>query len=118
MEPLHALQRNTVRHRITSHTGTHLELRSSICVESTVVIQNIDKLKLLPYSNFIVIRIVSRGDLHGTSSEAHINGDIIRHYWNSAIYKRMNGKLAMKVLRRRVNPCSGLWLEEKRHLTL
>jgi hypothetical protein len=30
----------------------------------------------------------------------------------------MNGKLAMKVLRRRVNPCSGLWLEEKRHLTL
>jgi hypothetical protein len=93
--------------------GTHLELRPSICVESTIVVQNIDKVKLVPYSNFVIIRIVSRSDLHGTSSKGHINDDIIRHYWNTAVNKRMDGKLAMKVLRRWVNVSSIFWLEKR-----
>jgi hypothetical protein len=93
--------------------GTHMELLTGICIESTVVVQNIDKVKLVPYSNFIIIWIVSRGDLHGTSSKGHVNSDVIRHYRKTTVYERMNGKLVMKVLHRGVCIGSSFWPEKR-----
>jgi hypothetical protein len=95
-----------------------VELGTGICIESTVVVQNIDKVKLVPYSNFIIIWIVSRSDLHGTSSKGHVNNDAIRHYWKTAVYERMDGKLVMKVLHMRGLHRLGFLAREKRFLTL
>jgi hypothetical protein len=94
-----------------------MELLTGICIESTVVVQNIDKVKLVPYSNFVIIWIVSRSDLHGTSSKRHVNSDGIRHYRKTAVYERMNGKLVMKVLHRGDYINSGFW-PEKRYSSL
>lgn len=78
--------------------GTHLEMRSSVCIEGAVVVQNVDEIKLVSYSNIIIIWIVGGGDLHSTRPEGHINDDVVRHYWNTAVYEGMDSKLAMKVL--------------------
>lgn len=63
----------------------------------------------MSYPNIIIIRVVGRRDLHGTSSKSHVDGNLVRHYRNTTVYEGVDGKLAVKVLRRRINFNSGFW---------
>jgi hypothetical protein len=83
--------------------GTHLEMRAGVCIKSAVIVQNVYEVKLMSHSNIIIIGIVGRSDLHGTSSEGHINDNVVRHYGNTTVYEGMDSKLAVKVLRRQVS---------------
>src|SRR5712691_5028026 len=49
--------------------GTHLEMWSSVCIESAIVVQNVYEIKLVSYSNVIIIWIVRGSDLHSTRPE-------------------------------------------------
>jgi hypothetical protein len=89
-----------------------MELRPGVCVESAVIVQNVYKVKLVSYPNIIIIRIVGRRDLHGTSSKSHVDDNVVRHYWNTTVYERVDGKLAVKMLWRRIDFNSGLWPRE------
>jgi len=57
----------------------------------------------MSHSNLIIIRIVGWGDLYSTGSKSHVDDNIIRNYWNSTVYERMDGKLAVKMLSGGVN---------------
>lgn len=52
----------------------------------------------MPHPNFVIILIVSRGDLHSTSTEFHVNRDSVCHDRQTTIKERMRGKLSMEVL--------------------
>ena len=52
----------------------------------------------MSYPDIVIIRIMGRRDLHGTSSKGHVDDNAIRHYWNTTVYEGMDGKLAVKVL--------------------
>lgn len=73
-------------------------MRSSVCIEGAIVVQNVYEIKLVSYSNIIIVWIVSGSDLHSTRPEGHINDDVVRHDWNTTVYEGMDSKLAVKVL--------------------
>jgi hypothetical protein len=72
-----------------------LEKLSSILIEGTVVVHDVDKLEIVSLSDFIIIRIVCRGDLHSSGSEFHVDDDRICHDWDSAVDEWMNGIFPM-----------------------
>ena len=86
-----------------------MEMRSGICIECAVVVQNVYEVKLVSCPDIIIIRIVGRRDLHGTSSKSHVDDNVVRHNWNTTVYEGVDGKLAVKVLGRRIDFNSGLW---------
>mmetsp|Transcript_2947 Transcript_2947/g.2538 ORF Transcript_2947/g.2538 Transcript_2947/m.2538 type:complete len:222 (+) Transcript_2947:1745-2410(+) len=55
----------------------HTFVRTTILVDSTIIVQNIDKFELISQTTIAIVVIVSRGDLDGTSTEFLINKDII-----------------------------------------
>ena len=73
-------------------------MRTSVCIESAIVIQNVDEIKFVSYSNIIIIWVVGGSDFHSTRPEGHINDNVVRHYWNTTVYEGMDSKLAVKVL--------------------
>ena len=89
---------NTSRPARPDNYPTSLELGARIIVQRTVVIQNIDKLEIMPYANFIIIGIVCRRDLDGTSSKRHVDDNRIGNDWDTSIKERMDCKFAMQML--------------------
>lgn len=83
-------------------------MRSSVCIESAIVVQNVYEIKLVAYSDIIIIWIVRGSDLHSTCPEGHINDDVVRDYWNTTVYEGMGSKLAVEVLERHVSGHIGL----------
>lgn len=57
--------------------NSYLELLSGIRVERSVVVQNVDDLQFMPLTNFVIVRVMCRGDLDSTSSELHIYHDVV-----------------------------------------
>lgn len=62
----------------------------------------------MSYPNVIIVRIVGRRDLHGTSSKSHVDNNVIRHYWDTTVYEGVDSKLAVKMLWRRIGFNLGL----------
>lgn len=51
----------------------HYSIWASILVQSTVISEDIDEFEIVLLSALVIVRIVSRGDLHATSTGVHIN---------------------------------------------
>jgi len=114
MEPFHSLYKS-YRCRKKGKPGiTHLESVSGILVKRPVVIQDIYKRKFMPYTNFVVVGIVSGCDLNGSRSELHIDDDRIRNDWQAAVDERMGGKFTMQMLYVIVRNQPDMWRINKR----
>lgn len=91
MESFHSLEK-TGEHldaMIRREKTAHLEFRSGIGVQSTVVVQDIDELKFVSNSNSVIVRIVSRCDLDSSSSKLHIDGFLIANDRDPSSEERM-----------------------------
>jgi len=78
---------------------TDFEFLSSIGVQSTIIIQNIDKFQLVSQPSFVIVRIMGRSNLDGTRTKFHIDRNIVRDDGNLTIGdKRMNDKFTVQVL--------------------
>jgi len=53
----------------------------------------------MPQANFIVIRIVRRGDFYGAGAKGHVYSNFIGDDRQAAINERMFSKSSVKVLR-------------------
>ena len=83
--------------------NAHLEPFAHILVQSTVIIQNVNELEVVPLSNGIIIRIVRWRDFDRTGSELHVDDDIITNNWHLPIRdERMFDEFSVEVLVPRV----------------
>ena len=78
---------------------TNLESFSSVGIEGSVVVEDVDERKAMTDPNLIIVSIVCRGNLDSSSTELHVDDDGVRDDWNSAINERMDGKFSVKMLR-------------------
>lgn len=92
----------SIRSKCSFRAQTHLELLSSIFIERSIIIQNVDKIKPVTDTNLIIIRIMSWRDLHCTSSKLLVYF-FIDDNGKTPLQEGMNGKLAMKVLQTYLN---------------
>jgi len=76
----------------------YLELLSSIGIESSIIVEDIDKLQFVSHANFIIVRIMRWCNLHSTSPKCHINHNRISDYRKAPINKRMDRELPMEML--------------------
>lgn len=99
MEPLHALH-NLLQYRIptTKHNEyveAHLELLSSISVESPIIVENVDKLEAMALAHFVIVGVVRGRDLDSTGTELHVNDDIVRYDGDLAVDEGVLDELAV-----------------------
>ena len=67
-------------------------------IEGAIVVQDIDELKFVTYSNFIIIGVVGRSDFDGTRSKLNVD-DLIADNRHSAVDERMYRIFAIKMLK-------------------
>lgn len=89
-----------ILHR-TSADKNYLELLSGVLIVSSIVVHQIDKLEVVSLPAFVIVRVVSRGDLDGTSSEGHVDGDTIGNDGEPTVDERMLDILSNEVLEAR-----------------
>ena len=77
---------------------TDLEFLSSIRIKSPVVVEDIDKWKVVTDSNLVVISIMGGGNLHSSGTELHVDDDRVRDDWDSAINERVGSEFSVKML--------------------
>lgn len=77
----------------------HFELLSGVIVVGSIVVHQIDKLEVVSLSTFVIVRVVSRGDLDGTSSKGHVDGDTIGDDGESSVDERVLDELPNEVLK-------------------
>lgn len=77
---------------------TDLELITSVCVEGTIVVQDVDEFEVVSYTNFVIVRVVCGSNLHGASTKFHINDDRVGDDRNAAVKEGVLGKLSMQML--------------------
>jgi hypothetical protein len=75
-----------------------LETLSGILVVGSVVVHQVDEFQVVPLSTFVVVVIVGRGDLDGTGTESHVDGDGVADDGDSSVDEWMDGKLAVEML--------------------
>lgn len=108
MEPLHTLatatasKSTTPAQLYTCSELTYLELRPSIRIEGTVVVQDVHELELMAHADVIIVQIVGRRDLHRAGTEGHVDDDVVRDDGDAAVEERVLGELAVEVLVSRV----------------
>lgn len=49
-------------------------------------------------SNFIIVSVMGRGNLHSSGTEFHVDNNGVRDNWYSAVNERMDCKFSVKVL--------------------
>jgi hypothetical protein len=79
-------------------TNTHLELFSSVLVVCSIIVHQVDELEVVPLSTFVIVRVVSGGNLYGTGSESHVDGDGIGDDGESSVDEGVFDVLANEVL--------------------
>ena len=77
---------------------TNLEFLSSVGIESSVIVEDVDERKVMADSNLIIVSIMRRGDLDSASAEIHVNDNGVHDDWDSAINERVDGKFSVKML--------------------
>ena len=74
-----------------------LEFLAGVGIESTIVIEDVDKLEVVSLADFVIVGIVRGSDLDGTSSELHVNDDRVLNNGDAPVDEGMDGELAMEV---------------------
>jgi hypothetical protein len=86
------------RFRILLREETYNE-RPSVLIERPIIIKNIDELKIMSLSDFVIVRIMSGCDFDSTSSEFHIDRDGIGDDRQTAIRnERVGSEFAVEML--------------------
>lgn len=70
---------------------------SGIVIERSIIIHDIDELKSMTGTDFVIVGIMGWRYLHCTSSEILVN-ILVNNNGKTPVQKGMNGELAMKVL--------------------
>ena len=77
------------------HARTYLELRSGIVVERAIVVQDVDKLEIMPDTDFVIVGVVRGSDLDSTSTKRHVDDDVVRYDGDLAIDEGVLDELAV-----------------------
>ena len=72
-----------------------LELLARVLVEGTVVVEDVDESEVMPCTDGVVVGVVRGGDLHGTGTELHIDGDVVGDDGNESVEERMFREFAV-----------------------
>jgi hypothetical protein len=83
--------------------STHLEAwlpleQPPILIYVAVVIQDVDEVQLVPLPHHEIIGVMSRCDLHSTSTKGHVHQLCITDDGNLVVMHRVDDMLAMEVL--------------------
>ena len=70
-------------------TETHLIGLPSVLIERAIVVQDIDERKFMPDTNFVIVGIVCWGNLDGSCSEFHIDGNRVGDNGDATVKERM-----------------------------
>ena len=90
---------STQNKQSSPHLETWLPLElAPVLIDVAVVIQDIDKVQVVPLSHHEVIGVMGRCDLHGTSTKAHVHQLSITDDGDLAVVHRVDHMLAMEVL--------------------
>ena len=84
-----------------TRTDDYLEFLTSVRVKCTVIVQNVDELEFMADTDFVIIGIVRRCNLHGTCSELHVDGDFVGDNGYAAVDEGVFCELAVQVLEER-----------------
>lgn len=72
--------------------------RSGVLVECPVVVEDVYEGQLVPHTDVVVVRVVRGGDLHGTSSELHVDGDGVGDNGDASVEEGVDSEFAVQVL--------------------
>lgn len=75
-----------------------LKFLPGIGIKGPIVIENVYEGKLVANSNFVVIPVMSGGNLDSSGAEFHVNDDRVFYNRESAIDKRVDSKFSVKML--------------------
>jgi hypothetical protein len=78
--------------------GTHLEPLTRMMIQGSIVVEDVDKVELVPHAYVIIVRIVRRSDFHSSCPKRHIDHDGVGNDWHAAIKERMLGEFSVQVL--------------------
>lgn len=81
VEPLHALE---------SFTG--------IVIVRSVVVHQVDEFQVVPLAAFVIVVVVRRGDLDGTGTKGHVDGDRVADDGDPSVNEGVFGELAVEML--------------------
>src|SRR5690606_19726289 len=98
MESFHALAACCQFCKLANSSFPYLEQFASIGVESSIVVQDVDKLEIVSLTSFVIVGVVCRGDLDSTSTEFHVDDDGVCDDRDASIDKRMDNVFSMEML--------------------
>jgi hypothetical protein len=75
-----------------------LKLRSSVSVERSVVVEDVDEVEFVTLTDFVVVRVVGGGHLDRSSTERHVDGDRVGDDGEAAVEEGVESELAVEVL--------------------
>ena len=78
--------------------AAHLELLAGIGVESAIVIENVDEVKVVALANFVIVRVMRGRDLDSTGTKLHVDDDGVSDDRYSAIHEWMEDEFAVQML--------------------
>lgn len=78
---------------------SNLEFISSVGIESSVVVEDVDEREVMTDSNLVVVSVMCRGNLDSSGTKLHVNNDRVRDDWDSAMNERVDGVFSVKMLR-------------------
>lgn len=76
----------------------YLESWSSVLVESTIIIQDVDDGELVSDADFVIVEVVSGSNLHGTGTEFHVDDYVVSDDRDFAVNERVFRKFPMEML--------------------
>jgi hypothetical protein len=71
---------------------------TAVVVQSAVVVQNVDELEAVAFSDFVIIEVVGGGHLDSSGTESHVDNNIVQNNWDPASREGVNDELAVEVL--------------------
>jgi hypothetical protein len=69
-------------------------------IVSPIIVHEVDKLEVVPHPALVIVLVMCWRNLHSTSTEGHVDGDGVGDDGNAAVDERVDGELAMEVLKR------------------
>jgi hypothetical protein len=74
------------------------KLLASSRIEGTIIVQNVDKLELVPHPHLVIVGIVRGGHLDRSGAKGHVHGDRVGDDGDATVEEGVQGKFAVEVL--------------------
>ena len=72
-------------------------------IECSIIVQDVDELEFMADTDFVIVRIVRRCNLHGTCSELHVDYSISDDGYLACWDERMANGFSVQMLRESIS---------------